>query len=234
MNEKTKSIIKVVILAVVIAVVSVLCIPFVHLLVSEEGRTEICEKVRGYGAFAPIIFMLLMAFQVIIAFIPGGPLELIGGMLFGSGLGLLVTVAGAFLGTLCVFLLVQRFGKPLVDFFVPEEKAKKLKILQDEEKLEFWVFVLFLIPGIPKDLLTYLVPLTRIRGRDFLLLSTLGRFPSLAASVLVGDSLSEGRYRLAVCICAGAALLTFIGLQIKNRIIKEKSDESDETDLLHR
>jgi uncharacterized membrane protein YdjX (TVP38/TMEM64 family) len=231
MNEKTKTVIKVVILAVVIAVLTILCIPFMHLLVSEEGRAEICEKVRSFGVFAPIVFMLLMALQVVIAFIPGGPLELVGGMLFGSWVGLLVTVIGAFLGTLCVFGLVRLFGKPLVDFFVPEEKAKNFKILQDEEKLEFWVFVLFLIPGIPKDLLTYLVPLTHIRGRDFLLLSTLGRFPSLAASVLVGDSLSEGRYWLAVGICAAAALLSFIGLQIKNRFIKGRSDEKD---LLHR
>lgn len=224
MNEKTKSILKIVILAVVIAAVTVLCIPFMHLLVSEEGRTEICEQVRSYGAFAPLVFMLLMALQVVIAFIPGGPLELIGGMLFGSVLGLLITVAGAFLGTLCVYALVHRFGKPLVDFFVPEEKAKRFKILQDEEKLEFWVFLLFLIPGIPKDLLTYLVPLTRIRGRDYLLLSTLARFPSLAASVLVGDSLSDGHYRLAVGICAAAAVLSFIGFRLKNRMMKEKSE----------
>ncbi len=224
MNERTKGIIKLVILAVVIAVLTVLCIPFMHLLVSEEGRAEICEKVRSYGVFAPIIFMLLMALQVIVAFIPGGPLELIGGMLFGSGIGLLVTVVGAFLGTLCVCGLVRTFGKPLVDFFVPAEKAEKFKILRDEEKLELWVFILFLIPGIPKDLLTYLVPLTKIRVRDFLLLSTLGRFPSLAASVLVGDSLSEGRYWLAVGICVAAALLSFIGLQIKNRITKERSE----------
>ena len=224
MNEKTKRIIKIVILIVVIAAATVLCIPFVHLLTKEEGRAEICERVRSFGIFAPLVFMLLMAAQVVIAFVPGGPLELIGGMLFGSWLGLLVTVLGAFLGTLSVYLLVRRFGKPLVDFFVSEEKAKRFKVLQDEEKLEFWVFVLFLIPGIPKDLLTYLVPLTRIRGRHFLLLSTLARFPSLAASVLVGDSLSEGRYWLTVGICAAAAVLMFIGLGLRNRILKEKSE----------
>lgn len=224
MNERTKSIIKLLILAAVLILVTVLCIPFMHLLVSEEGRAELCEKVQSYGIFAPIVFMALMALQVVVAFIPGGPLELVGGMLFGGTVGLLVTVLGAFLGTLCVFGLVRLFGKPLVDFFVPEEKAAKFKILQDEEKLEFWVFVLFLIPGIPKDLLTYLVPLTRIKARDFLLLSTAGRFPSLAASVLVGDSLSDGRYWLAVGICAAAAVLAFIGLWIRNRVIKERSE----------
>lgn len=224
MSERTKSVIRIVIVGAVIAAVTVLCIPFMHLLVSEEGRADICERVRSYGIFAPLVFMLLMALQIVIAFIPGGPLELMGGMLFGSGLGLLVVVTGAFLGTLCVYGLVRCFGKPLVDFFVPEERARGFKILQDEEKLEFWVFLLFLIPGIPKDLLTYLVPLTRMRGRDFLLLSTLARFPSLAASVLVGDSLSEGRYRIAVGICAAAAVLSFIGFRLKNRITKEKSE----------
>lgn len=224
MNDKTKSIIRIAVLAAVILAVTILCMPLCKLLATDEGRAEICEKVQSFGIFAPLVFLLLMAFQVVIAFIPGGPLELIGGMLFGSAIGLLVTVLGAFLGTACVYALVRRFGKPLVDFFVPEETAKNFRILQDEEKLGFWVFVLFLIPGIPKDLLTYFVPLTKIRCRDFLFLSTLGRFPSLAASVLVGDSISAGRYRLAVCLCVGVALLTFVGLCIKNRITKGRSE----------
>ena len=224
MKEQTKKWIRIAVLAVVAIVVTILSFPFMHLLVSEEGRSELCEKVRSCGAFAPLVFVLLMALQIVVAFIPGGPLELVGGMLFGSRVGLLVTELGALLGTLCVLFLVRRFGKPLVDFFVPEEKAKKFRILQDENKLEFWVFVLFLIPGIPKDLLTYLVPLTRMRGRNFLILSAIARFPSLAASVLVGASISEGRYRAAVCICAAAAVLTFIGLCIRNHITKERSE----------
>jgi len=84
------------------------------------------------------------------------------------------------------------------------------------------VFILFLIPGIPKDLLTYLVPLTRIRGKQFLLLSNLGRFPSLAASVLIGDSLSDGRYWLTIVICAVAAVAAFIGYRVKHHLTKER------------
>lgn len=228
MKAKTKCILKGAIIAVLAVVVVLLCIrylvPLSRLLMTETGRAEICSRVESYGMFAPLIFMLLMALQIVIAFIPGGPLELVGGMLFGGVLGLLVTTAGAFVGTLAVYALVRRFGKPLVDFFVPEEKASKFKILQDEEKLSFWVFFLFLIPGIPKDLLTYLVPLTKMRGRDFLVLSTLARFPSLAASVLIGDSLSDGRYWLSVIICVLAAVLSFAGYQLKKRFLKEKSE----------
>ena len=215
-------------IAVVLVLLAIACrnwlIPLSMQLATEEGRALICEKVQSFGVFAPLVYLLLMALQVIIAFIPGGPLELIGGMLFGTWLGLAVTVAGAFLGTLTVYALVHRFGKPLVDVFVNEKTAEKLKFLQNEEKLEIAVFLLFLIPGIPKDLLTYLVPLTRMRGRDFIVLSTLARFPSLAASVMVGDSISDGNYWLTIAICAVAAVLSFIGFQFKKRITKEKSE----------
>ncbi len=228
MKPQTKKWLRIALIAVLLIVFGIVCVrwllPMSKLLVTEEGRLQICEKVRSYGIFAPLVFMLLMAAQSVIAFIPCGPLELVGGMLFGGCLGLLVTVAGAILGSFCVFLLVRKFGKPLVDFFVDEEKIQNWKILQDEEKLELWVFILFLIPGIPKDLLTYIVPLTKIRGRDFLLLSNLARLPSLAASVLVGDSLSEGRYWLAIGICAAAAILSFIGLRVKARLTKERSE----------
>ena len=103
---------------------------------------------------------------------------------------------------------------------------KKFRFLQDEKKLEFWVFFLFLIPGIPKDMLTYIIPLTPMQGKQFILLATLARLPALAASVLVGDSLAEGRYRMCVIICAVIAVLVFAGYQLKNRIMKDKGDKT--------
>lgn len=166
----------------------------------------------------------MMAFQIVIAVIPGGPLEITGGFLFGGWLGTLLTVTGAFLGTLLVYTMVRKFGRPLVNLFVSEENFKKFSILEDEDRLEFWVFVLFLIPGIPKDLLTYIVPLTKIQGRQFLLLSTLARFPALMSSVLIGDSLYDRRYGLCIALACVSAVLVFAGFQIKKHILKEKHD----------
>ncbi|MBR3628899.1 MAG: TVP38/TMEM64 family protein [Oscillospiraceae bacterium] len=227
-----KKIIKIALMVIVLGLAVFLCVryavPLAKLLVTEEGREQICESVRNYGAFAPVIFMLLMAVQIVIAFIPGGPLELIGGMLFGGWLGLLYTVAGAVLGTLAVFFLVKCFGRPLVHLFVSEEKLQSFKFLQNEEKLELWVFILFLIPGIPKDMLTYLVPLTPMKGKHFIPLSVLARFPSLAASVLVGDSLADGRYRMCVVICVIAAVLCFVGYRLKNRLMRQKTKGDNE------
>ena len=202
--------------------------PLSRYLVTEEGREALCRKVESYGAFAPLVYIAFMVFQIIIAFIPGGPLELVGGMLFGALWGTVYTVLGVLIGTLTVCLLVRLFGRPLVHFFVPEEKVQKFRILQDEKRLEFWVFILFLIPGIPKDLLTYIVPLTKLHWLHFVLLATLARLPSLVGSVLVGDSLTDGRYWLCIVICAVGAAAIFAGYQLKDRILAAHSGHTEE------
>ncbi len=201
-------------------------VPIASLLGTEDGRMEILHKVESYGIFAPLVFSGLIALQIVIAFIPGGPLELIAGMLFGGIKGTLFTMLGAVAGTVIVYFLVKLFGRPLVHFFVSEEKMEKFAILHDEKRLEFWVFVLFLIPGIPKDLLTYIVPLTNMRPLRFILLANLARFPAIVASVFMGDSLSDGRYWLSIVIACIAAIAAFIGFQLKNRILKDKGDHA--------
>ena len=232
MDEKKKKSIKILTTVVLLGVAVFLCIryavPFCQLLGTENGMELICQRVEEYGIFAPLVFILLMVLQIVVAFIPGGPLEVIAGMLFGGVKGLLCTMAGVLLGTLLVYTLVGKFGRPIVDFFVSEKDMKHFKFLEEEDKLEFWVFVLFLIPGIPKDLLTYVVPLTALNGKKFLLISLLARSPSLIASVLVGDSLSDGNIHICVAICVVAAIAIFIGFQVKNHITKNHMTKEQE------
>ncbi len=199
-------------------------IPMSKLLAEEEGRVLISQKLEAYGIFAPLIFSGLMALQIVIAFIPGGPLEMIAGMLFGGIKGTIFTMIGAVAGTVLVYLLVKVFGRPLVHFFVSEEKMQKFSILHDEKRLEFWVFVLFLIPGIPKDLLTYIVPLTKMRPLHFIVLANIARFPAILVSVFMGDSISDGRYWLCIVIACAAALAAFIGFRLKTSILKDKGE----------
>ena len=228
MTEKSKKISKIVILLILSALVIFLAVryfaPLCRVLGTEQGRQELAAFIERAGIFAPLVFILLMAFQIVIAFIPGGPLEITGGFLFGGWFGTFLTMTGAVLGTLTVYALVRKFGSPLVHFFISEEKMKTFSVLEDEDKLEFWVFILFLIPGIPKDMLTYIVPLTKIQGRRFLLLSALARYPALTASVLMGDGLSEGRYGLCIAIACISAVAVFAGFQIKKHILKEKHE----------
>ncbi len=222
--------IKLALIVCVLLLVGFLCIkyliPLSSLLTTEAGREQISRQVGSYGIFAPLVFSGLMALQIVIAFIPGGPLELIAGMLFGGVIGTIFTMLGAVAGTAIVYFLVKLFGRPLVHFFVSEEKMEKFSILHDEKRLEMWVFILFLIPGIPKDLLTYIVPLTNMRPLHFILLANLARFPAIVASVFMGDSLSDGRYWLSIVIACITAIAAFIGLRLKNSILKEKGEHA--------
>ena len=126
-----------------------------------------------------MVFVLIQICQIVVAFIPGEPIEIISGMLFGSMMGFFLCMIGIVIGTVLVFYLVRWLGEPLVSAFVNSEKLKKYKILNDEKRLESLVFILFLIPGTPKDVLTYLVPLTKIRPKKYFVYSSIARIPSV-------------------------------------------------------
>lgn len=104
-NEKRlsrKTIISLVAVVLVFAAVSVAMIPLIRLLSSEHGQEIIIEKMQSFGIFAPLLFVLLQVLQVVVAVIPGGPVPIIGGILFGQWGGLFLSLAGFFLGTVLV------------------------------------------------------------------------------------------------------------------------------------
>lgn len=177
-HKKRNVIFAAVILAVVFCVTSIAMIPLIRLLSSEEGQAIILQKMQTFGIFAPILFVLLQVAQVVIAVIPGGPVPIIGGLLFGEGIGLLLSMVGFFFGTVIVYYLVQKFGRPIVSLFVSEDKMQKYAYLATEKKLEVLVFALFLLPGLPKDALTYIVSFnTKIKPMRLFVLTTLARLP---------------------------------------------------------
>ena len=217
-HKKRNVILAAVILAVVFCVTSIAMIPLIRLLSSEEGQAIIVQKMQTFGIFAPILFVLLQVAQVVIAVIPGGPVPIIGGLLFGEGIGLLLSMVGFFFGTVIVYYLVQKFGRPIVSLFVSEDKMQKYAYLATEKKLEVLVFALFLLPGLPKDALTYIVSFnTKIKPMRLFVLTTLARLPSAALSVFLGGSIWKGRYWLAVCFLFAMLLLGICGYFIKKK-----------------
>lgn len=99
----------------------------------------------------------MQVIQIVVAFIPGGPIPMIGGAVFGMVPGILLSLAGSFLGTAIVYYLVQWIGRPLLNLFVKEEHLERFSFLKNRRKMERIVFLLFLCPGLPKDALTYIV-----------------------------------------------------------------------------
>lgn len=157
-----------------------------------------------------VLMVVVISLQIFIAFIPGEPLELAAGYMFGSLWGTLICLIGSFIGTVIVYYLVKLFGMKIIRIMFKEEQIDKVQSMFENKKSLFWVFLLFLIPGTPKDVMTYLVSLSNVKLYKWLLLTTFGRVPSIVTSTFITGSIKEQDYFLAL-IVAGITLVAVIG-----------------------
>ena len=175
----------------------------------ERFRAWVTEQ----SVLAPIAFLGMLILQIVVAVIPGEPLEIAAGYAFGAVEGTLLCMFGAFLGRVAVFLLVRRFGTRAVEVF-PLEKLNALSVLQNKRRLTLWVFFLFFLPGTPKDVLCYLVGLTNLPLRSWLLISAIAPFPSIVTSTIGGDALGMGNYSFALLVFVVTFAVSGLGLLV--------------------
>ena len=183
------------------------------------------EWVDSNGMLGRVAFLGMMALQVIIAIIPGEPLEIGAGYAFGAVEGTVLCLLGAMIGGSIIFLFVRRTGNRVVRMVFAEEKIKKLKFLQNSKKLDAIIFILFFIPGTPKDVLTYIVGLTPTKLWTYLLISTVARIPSVITSTIGGNALGIQDYSFAVIVFAITAVVSIIGVVVYKKIIEKHSDK---------
>lgn len=188
------------------------------------------ERFRAWvdeqGVWAPIAFLGMLILQIVVAAIPGEPLEIAAGYAFGALEGTLLCLFGAFLGRVAVFLLVRRFGARAVDVFFPLEKLNTLSFLQNKKRLTLWVFFLFFLPGTPKDLLCYVVGLTDLPLKSWLLICAIAPFPSIVTSTIGGDALGMGNYAFALLVFIVTMAISGGGL-LAYRAICEARERSE-------
>ena len=170
------------------------------------------QWVDQQGPLGPLAFMVMVILQIVVAVIPGEPLEIAAGYAFGALEGTLWCLLGAFAGRTVVFLLVRRFGARAVEVFFPLEKLQDLKFLQNQRRLTFWVFFLFFLPGTPKDVLCYIVGLTRLPLRSWLIISAIAPIPSIVTSTIGGDALGMGNYAFAALVFVLTLAVSGLGL----------------------
>ena len=178
--------------------------------------------VDGQGVWARVAFLGMLILQIIVAAIPGEPLEIAAGYAFGALEGTLLCLLGAFVGRTVVFLLVRRFGTRAVEVFFPLEKLQTLKFLQNKRRLAFWVFFLFFLPGTPKDVLCYLVGLTDLPLKAWLIISAIAPVPSIITSTIGGDALGVGNYAFAVLVFLLTGIVSGLGLLLYRRICQRQ------------
>ena len=130
-------------------------------------------------------------------------------MSYGAIGGLIIVFLGAFVSSFIIFFAVRKFGRNFIYAFVSKEKIEKVeqsKIFSNQRRLDLILFVLFLIPGTPKDLLVYIGGLLPIKPMKFLLISTFARFPSIVSSTIAGSNLIAGNWAVVIA----TYLITFL------------------------
>lgn len=198
---------------VLMAVVCVAIAPLILELTEPGGVERVVQDVRNAGPGGVLILLGMQFLQVVVAFIPGEVVQVAAGMMYGPWGGAVVVLAGCIISSAFIFFIVHKLGAPFVRAMIPEKWMGKLEDFEETDKLDVMVFVLFLIPGLPKDVFTYLVPLTDMSMRNFLVLSTVGRIPGILMSTLAADGLMEGdimRSVLLFLVAAGIAALAIV------------------------
>lgn len=179
--------------------------------------------VDSFGIAGQLIFVGMVILQVIVALIPGEPLELAAGYAFGAVEGTLLSMTGIVLGSWIVFGAVRFFGSRLVEVFFADKEIRRLSFLRDPRKARVLTFILMTIPGTPKDLLSYFAGLTPLTTSQWLTIVAVARIPSLVSSTVSGAAAGEENYLLAGAVLGITLLASGIGIWYYRKICKESA-----------
>ncbi|MDH5768474.1 MAG: TVP38/TMEM64 family protein, partial [Nitrospirota bacterium] len=172
------------------------------------------------GPFSFISFILIQTFQVVAAPIPGEVTGLAGGYLYGPLLGIIFSTIGLTLGSLLAFSLSRYLGKPFVEKVVKKELLERFDYILKLRHQGFLVLMLFLIPGFPKDYLSYILGLGPMSTKEFMIISTVGRFSGTALLTFGGSFIHKQQYREFFLLIGIAILIVLIAMAYRDKIEK--------------
>ena len=184
---------------------------FLEQFYTTEGVNLFLEK---YKTASILVYIALQILQIVISIIPGQFIQFAGGYAYSFWLAYLLSIIGIACGSTIAFYLSRILGRDAMYLIFGEERISKF-IEQLNSKRAFAVlFVLFLIPGLPKDLVTYAAGLSHIKLKPFLMLSLTARTPALMGTIAAGSMLYERSY-VGLGILAAIAIALFIILFLK-------------------
>ncbi len=176
-----------------------------HRISSKDHLIALLRAGRSTGALLCIAVQFL---QVVIAVIPGEITSFAAGYVFGAWRGFLYSAIGVTLGSAFNFWFARVVGRPALERLIGRDTLAKIDRSLASAKSKSAMFLLFLLPGMPKDILCYAAGFSGMSILEFVVLSGLARSPALLASVLIGAGVSRGDYRSVMAI----ALLVLLAI----------------------
>ncbi len=205
-----------------VAALSVLSVTWGKPMVSFVADTQAFRLwVDSHGIWGRAVFVILLVVQMIIAFIPGEPFEIAAGYAFGWLEGTLLCLIGSLIGAFTVFTAVRIFGRKLLYIFFSPREIDRVSLLNNRKRFNSLIFAIFLIPGTPKDIMSYFVGLSKMKIGQWLFISTIAKIPSIITSTVGGSLVGQSEYMTAAVVFAVTAVISLIGMYVYNRITEE-------------
>ncbi len=198
-----KAVIGFAVFGVLIAIILLLLFPFGFVRYFTD-RGLLIHLIREHRDYAAFIFVGLQVLQVVAAPVPGEVTGFAGGILFGTARGILYTTIGLTVGSWLAFNLARMAGRPLVEKVIKPETIRRYDYVMKHKGM-FLAFLMFLVPGFPKDILCYVLGLGHMAQVEFLIVSTSGRLLGTVLLTLAGAFIRNRRY---------AAFFTVLGVGI--------------------
>lgn len=219
-SKKLKLTVYILLIAAFIGILVFLTIRFGNRFTALAKKPEELRiLLNSYGWKGILVFIGLQVLQVVVAVLPGEFFQFAGGYIYGTWLGTLYSLTGITSGSVLVFFTARLLGYPLVKLLVSPAYLEKFGFMINSKKSEAGMFLLFLIPGIPKDILTYIAGITPIKPLTFFAIILIGRFPALLASSYIGSSTQKGNYAMVIILSVAALVLFAAGILFKDKIL---------------
>jgi len=181
---------------------------------------DIVAFLEHYETESIIVYIVLQIIQVIISVLPGQFFQMAAGYLYGFWAALLFAMTGAIIGTAISFMLAKVLGRDFLHILFGEERISYYVERLNSKRVYTLVFLIYLIPGIPKDMVSYAAGISEIRFKPFIILSAVGRLPGMMGSLLMGNMLEEDRFGFAIGIGVFAVIVCILCFVFRERILK--------------
>ena len=219
-GKKAIAVLKLILLVFIVAgIPAFLYLKYGSGIFSKDTASTFAEYLRQNSRIAFLLIIGLQVIQVVVCILPGQPIQFAASYMFGVGVGFLLSVIGAVIGTTISFCLAKVLGSEAMHLFFGEEKVKEYQRRLNSGKGLLIAFLIYLIPGVPKDLVSYAAGSSEMRFRPFLLAATLGRSPAMLGSLLIGHFFGKQNYNAMIIITAVIVFLLLFCFIKRDKLI---------------